>query len=467
MHCVNGRCKPLIPGSTQSSQLCDLRREFIRLQLIDSTFANSSGRQFWWKRYVTLKPLFYDRLLDHFHSAAVKPDALAALWARLVLKLFPAPVRVNGRLVLVGDGIKAAKRGKKMPGVKLLHQQSDSNKAEYIMGHSLQAICILVQAAQTVFAVPLAMRIHEGIVWSNRDQRTLLDKMLALLGIVGIAEAFYFVGDAYYASGKIIKGLLEKNHHLVTRARSNAVAYRPFVAQGPKQRGRPKIYDKKLSLKTLFRDNSAMQEMASPVYGERDVTLQYHLCDLLWRPARRLVRFVAVLHPTRGRCLLMCTDLTLSAADIIRLYGLRFKIEHTFKQAVNQIGTLAYHFWMQRMKPLRRRNGNQYMHREPLDYRDLVKRKLRAYHLFIQAGLIAQGLLQYLAVALPQLVWDSFGSWLRTIRAGIPPSELVVATALRQRLPQFLLDNSEGNIFRKFILDRQDHDKIELFRLTA
>jgi hypothetical protein len=160
-------------------------------------------------------------------------------------------------------------------------------------------------------------------------------------------------------------------------------------------------------------------------------------------------------------------DLTLSAADIIRLYGLRFKIEHTFKQAVNQLGTLAYHFWMHRMKPLRRRNGNQYMHHEPLDYRDLVKRKLRAYHVFIQAGIIAQGLLQYLAVAFPQLVWDSFGSWLRTIRAGIPPSELVVATALRQRLPEFLLDDSKGEIFKKFMIDRQDQDKIELFRLTA
>jgi hypothetical protein len=207
--------------------------------------------------------------------------------------------------------------------------------------------------------------------------------------------------------------------------------------------------------------------MTSPVYGETNVKLQYQVCDLLWRPARRLVRFVAVIHPSRGRILLMCTDLTLSAADIIRLYGLRFKIEHTFKQAVNQIGTLAYHFWMQRMKPLRRRNGNQYMHREPLDYRTLVKRKLNAYHLFIQAGLTAQGLLQYLAAVFPQLVWDSFGSWLRTIRAGIPPSELVVATALRQRLPQFLLDNSEDNIFRKFILDRQDTDKIELFRVAA
>jgi hypothetical protein len=419
-------------------------------------------------RTLSLKPVLYDRLLDHFHSPAIKLDALVALWARLVLKLFPAPVRVNGRLVLVGDGIKAAKRGKKMPGVKLLHQQSDSNsKPEYIMGHSLQAVSLLVHAAQSVLAVPLAMRIHEGIVWSNRDRRTLLDKMLALLRIVDLAEAFYFVGDAYYASGKIINGLLAQNNHLVTRARSNAVAYRPFVASGPNRRGRPRLYDKKVALRTLFRDTPDLQEMPSPVYGETDLILQYKQCDLLWRPARRIVRFVAVIHPTRGKCLLMCTDLSLEAADIIRLYGLRFKIEHTFKQAVNQVGTLAYHFWMRKMKPLRRRNGNQYMHRESLDYRNAIKRKLRAYHAFIQAGLIAQGLLQYLAAAFSQIVWASFGSWLRTIRPGVPPSELVVATALRQRLPQFLLDNSECSTFAKFILDRQDKDKIKLFRMAA
>jgi hypothetical protein len=28
-----------------------------------------------------------------------------------------------------------------------------------------------------------------------------------------------------------------------------------------------------------------MQQVASPVYGERDVTLRYRVCDLLWRPA--------------------------------------------------------------------------------------------------------------------------------------------------------------------------------------
>jgi hypothetical protein len=35
---------------------------------------------------------------------------------------------------------------------------------EYIMGHSMQAVGLLVHAAKSVFSVPLAVRIHEGLV---------------------------------------------------------------------------------------------------------------------------------------------------------------------------------------------------------------------------------------------------------------------------------------------------------------
>jgi hypothetical protein len=66
-----------------------------------------------------------------------------------------------------------------------------------------------------------------------------------------------------------------------------------------------------------------------------------------------------------------------------------------------------------------------------------VRRKLGACHRHIQIGLIAQGLLQCLAIHHPRLVWSSFDSWLRTIRPGVAPSELVTAAALRNWLPDF------------------------------
>jgi hypothetical protein len=419
-------------------------------------------------RALNLDARCYNALVDCFHSSAVKLDQLTALWTQLMLRRFPQKLRVNGRCVLVGDGIKIAKCGRKMPAVKLLHQQSDSNtKPEYIMGHSIQVVSLLVHAAASVFAVPLAARIHEGVVWSNRDRRTLLDKMLALLGIVAIAEPFYLVADAYYAAHKIVDGLLRQDNHLLTRVKSNAVAYTAHQQRGRRRRGRPRLYGRKLKVRSLLEDTKAFQQAHSPVYGENKVIIQYRVRDMLWRPAGRMVRFVAVVHPARGSCLLMCTDTSLEALEIIRLYGLRFKIEHTFKQAVRLIGSFSYHFWMSNMKPLRRNNGNQHLHRASPKYRDAVKRKLHAYHVFIQASIVCQGLLQYLAVAFPQLVWNSFGSWLRTIRPGIPPSELVVATALRQRLPEFLLNVAPTSIFAKFVSERQDINRMQDFRLAS
>jgi hypothetical protein len=291
--------------------------------------------------------------------------------------------------------------------------------------------------------------------------------LLSLIDILEVAEPFYLVADAYYAAGKMAEGLLADGNHLITRVKSNAVAYEQHVAQGSTKRGRPRLYGQKIALKALLNATTGTQQLPSPVYGEQDVILSYVLRDLLWRPTGRLARFVAVTHPSRGSCLLMSTDTTLSAADIIRIYGLRFKIEHTFKQAVRSIGTFAYHFWMKAMKPLRRRSGNQHLHRESQQYRDGVKRKLHVYHVFMQAGVISQGLLQYLAAVASTQVWSSFGSWLRTIRPGVAPSEFVVAGALRNTLPDFLLNSREQASIAKFIGEKQNLDTMEMFGVVA
>ena len=405
-------------------------------------------------RVLELAPALYPRLLDLFHSRGLHHGRLIALWVRWCRQAF-TPIQVGSSLICLADGLKVAKEGRKMPAVKKLHQSSTNNsKPPFIFGHSLQVLCLLAGGpAGHATAVPLAAGIHEGVVWSNRDKRTLLDKLVLLLVPIAetLAQPVILIADAYYASRKIILPLLAAGHHLISRARTNAVAYWPAPRPKKRRPGRPRLYGQRVTLRSLFQHPEHFTAIPSPVYGERDVQLTYRVVDLLWRPVARLVRFVLVTHPTRGAIILMCTDLTLDPVDVIILYAYRYKIELSFRHALHVIGTYAYHFWMMAMSPLPRRSGNQYLHRKSEPYRNAVRRKLRAYHAHIQLGCIAQGLLQYLAIHFSATVWQSFGSWLRTMKLDLPPSELVVAHALQSTLTDFLRVGPADAKLRKFL----------------
>jgi hypothetical protein len=406
-------------------------------------------------RGLGLAPAAYHRILHFFHSPAVDLDRLTTLWARLVVRIF-SPLQVGSYLVCLADGVKAPKEGHKMPAVKSLHQSSDSNsKPTYIMGHSLQAASLLVRGPTGhLGAVPLIARIHEGLVWSNRDRRTLLDKMVTLfLSLAhGWEHKVILVADAFYASKKVIRPLLKRGHHLVTRVRTNTVAYEQATQPRKRQPGRPRFYGTKLRLKELAGEDALFQSTPSPIYGESGVEIRYRSIDLLWRPVAMLVRFVIVRHPHRGLIFLMTTHTDLHPLDVLVLYSHRFKIEVGFRQGIHVLGAYAYHFWMKLMTPLRRRQGDQYLHMKTKLYREQIHRKIKAYHLHVQLGCIAQGLLIHLALNFGSTVWRQFRSWLRTMKPDQPPSELVVAYALRDQLPEFLEAPAGDEELRKLIL---------------
>jgi hypothetical protein len=415
-------------------------------------------------RGVGLLPSYYTSMLHFFTSSAVDLGKLQILWTSVVFKCFSGIVRINGRCVIAGDGIKIGKEGRKMPGVKWLHQSSESNsKAEHITGHSIQVVALLVQGLSTYFAVPLAGQIHEGLRLDSQDKRTLLDKLFEMVTGLRVAEAFYLVLDRYYCSGKFMKQLISKNIHIVTMMKRSAVAYLPVIKTEIKKRGRPAKYGMKIKLFSLFEKEQTWTKTTIA----SGVVIEYCAIELFWKPVGDLVLFVLTRHPTKGVAIIMSTDRTIHPLSLIMLYGLRFKIEVLFKQAVHQIGVFLYRFWIKSIAPrTRKQRGDQNLQdfNETLQHR--IAKKMHAYHVFILCGLIAQGLLQYLSVHYYKSVWSSFGTWLRTIRENTLPSEMVTALAMARTYEYFLEDEQDRSIFKKFLVGKTA-DRRSMYQVPA
>lgn len=266
-----------------------------------------------------------------------------------------------------------------------------------------------------------------------------------------LPQACYLIADKYYCSGRFMKQLIESNIHIITMMKKNAVAYYSPEPE-PKRRGRPRKYGKKITLFDLFKQPMTFTQTTMP--NNTKVTIEYATIQLLWRPLGQLVQFVLVRHPTYGNKIAMSTDLTLSSLDVILGYSLRFKIEVTFKQAIYQIGVFMYRFWLKMMVPKKRKSGDQQLQFASKEFKEKVHTKIRAYHLFMQLGFIAQGLIHYLSIHYYPLVREHFGTWLRTNRANTLPSEKVVALALNRTYLEFLLDVTKESIFKLFLRQR-------------
>lgn len=140
---------------------------------------------------------YYAQALHWFHSRGFSIERLCQYWGRWLNK-HPNVRCLKGQRVYVGDGIKVSKEGRKMPGVKRLHQESDDvSKPEWIRGHYFSALGLLLGAGEALFASPIVLKLHDGIeVIETETQLTLVEKMAGLC-VEYMTKGSYAVLDAY------------------------------------------------------------------------------------------------------------------------------------------------------------------------------------------------------------------------------------------------------------------------------
>ena len=83
---------------------------------------------------LALNPACYDSLLHFFRASSWSLEDIRRRWFSAVRQYAPLYKEENFH-VLVGDGVKQSKEGRRMPGVKKLFQESENSaKPEYIHG---------------------------------------------------------------------------------------------------------------------------------------------------------------------------------------------------------------------------------------------------------------------------------------------------------------------------------------------
>ena len=247
------------------------------------------------------------------------------------------------------------------------------------------------------------------------------------------------------------------------RGTTNVVAYGDPPAKTGR-RGRPCQYGSKLKLIALFETRAeAFEQTAIELYGCCK-TVSFLCLDLIWKPVGEKVRFVLVTDGAE-RFILMGSDLTLSAPDIIRAYSYRFKIEVSFKVLKHLMGVFFYRLWTSAWPRIGKRTASDLSEISDLRRKRLIRQTTDAIEAFANFGCIATGILQIIALNFHQTIWRKYAGWLRTVTSTIPSEEVVRSVIQQEYYHNF--GTFRNTAIYRIIMSKSKQQAADLLPLAA
>ena len=237
--------------------------------------------------------------------------------------------------VYIYDETHAIKTGKAQFGLHFFrnyrYQKRNTNQSKFHWGHQFAALGLLCFTASQAILFPIWVKMiipGDAIINSLEVLKTIATNIP--LGLI--------IMDRGFNNRKVFKVLLSLGHHILCRAKSNAVFYYPLVIDPlVKRRGRKGKYGQRVSIPDLqFCDVHALGQIVSVASG----IVWTKMCP---QKVRLIVRRTRDDETKPYKYFMVyTTDMSLSIETILRYYRLRWELETAFRDTKENFGLDNY-----------------------------------------------------------------------------------------------------------------------------
>lgn len=280
-----------------------------------------------------------------FNTAAWSADEVGLALMKLIVAMFPKTTRVK----LTVDDTLARHTGKHIEGAAMHHDPllSSANKPFFHFGHQWVVLAVVVPLPRwgKVFSLPVLVRLYRTeklnrkLDRPHRKKNELADEMLQLVAESFPDRKFLAIGDNTYVNRSVIRPL-PVNVDFLGRARMDAALNARPKAKS-RGRGRPPIRGRRLDSPAWRAAHNRWKPIEASIYGKKRLVRVQVFDALSYRVGReRPLRFVLIRDwPGHKKDdVLVTTDLSMTAAEIIEAYCARWSLEETFEWTKGRLG---------------------------------------------------------------------------------------------------------------------------------
>jgi len=275
------------------------------------------------KRYHTIHKIFNGRV--KFDYISIQSEIIV-----LILRLF----KIKRVVIPIDDTIVYRSRKKRVPnGYNQYDHTSKPNRAKYVYGQRWLAFGLIVEIRGIRVNLPLFVYLvkeEDNLISVSANVLMKIDRIIRKRDLNIEVDV---IADSWFAKSRLLVRVKHScNFNFIVMARVDSVIYELPPSKKKRGRGRPRIKGQRVYVKLEDLDEKATLQLYS-----RDVEIKYKEKIVKAKFLDyEIVKAVWVEFDNNGSLrLIISSNLTLSATQIIEQYSTRWNIEVMFNELKN------------------------------------------------------------------------------------------------------------------------------------